>query len=71
MKLDKNLVMNNLKGHSGSSDLSSKPSKVEDGAVKKKVHKQDSKTDAATVFTAPVPMGRKTGAKNNPQPRDV
>merc|ERR1711971_981025 len=42
VKLDKNLVMNNLKGHSGSSDPpSSKPSKLEDGAsAKKKVPKQ-------------------------------
>ena len=38
VKLDKNLVMNNLKGHS--SDPSSKPSKLEDGAAKKKVPKQ-------------------------------
>ena len=40
VKLDKNLVMNNLKGHSGSSDLSSKPSKLEDGGAKKKMPKQ-------------------------------
>ena len=40
VKLDKNLVMNNLKGHSGSSDPPSKPSKLEDGAAKKKVPKQ-------------------------------
>merc|ERR1712032_1489962 len=40
VKLDKNLVMNNLKGHSGSSDPPSKPSKLEDGATKKKVPKQ-------------------------------
>merc|ERR1712192_347012 len=39
VKLDKNLVMNNLKGHS--SDPPSKPSKLEDGAsAKKKVPKQ-------------------------------
>jgi len=40
VKLDKNLVMNNLKGQSGSSDLSSKPSKLEDGVAKKKLPKQ-------------------------------
>merc|ERR1712192_337924 len=42
VKLDKNLVMNNLKGHTGStSDPPSKPSKLEDGAsAKKKVPKQ-------------------------------
>merc|ERR1711971_588869 len=41
VKLDKNLVMNNLKGHnSGSSDPPSKPRKLEDGAAKKKVPKQ-------------------------------
>merc|ERR1712192_380102 len=40
VKLDKNLVMNNLKGHTGSSDPPSKPSKLEDGVAKKKVPKQ-------------------------------
>jgi len=40
VKLDKNLVMNNLKGQSGSSDLSSKASKLEDGGAKKKIPKQ-------------------------------
>jgi hypothetical protein len=40
VKLDKNLVMNNLKGQSGSSELSSKPSKSEDGVAKKKMPKQ-------------------------------
>jgi len=40
VKLDKNLVMNNLKGQSGSSDLSSKTSKLEDGGAKKKMPKQ-------------------------------
>ena len=40
VKLDKNLVMNNLKSHSGSNDFSSKSSKSEDGVAKKKVPKQ-------------------------------
>jgi len=40
VKLDKNLVMNNLKSHSGSSDFPSKSSKSEDGVSKKKVPKQ-------------------------------
>ena len=40
VKLDKNLVMNNLKGHSGVSETSPKTSKLEDGSSKKKAHKQ-------------------------------
>merc|ERR1712012_812531 len=40
VKLDKNLVMNNLKGHSGVSETSPKTSKLEDSSSKKKAHKQ-------------------------------
>ena len=40
VKLDKNLVMNNLKGHSGVSETSPKTSKIEDSSSKKKAHKQ-------------------------------
>jgi len=61
VKLDKNLVMNNLKGHSGSSDLSSKPSKLEDGAVKKKVHKQV-KMDRFITKQKPKPSHSENGS---------
>merc|ERR1719400_2846581 len=39
VKLDKNLVMNNLKGHSGVSETSPKTSKLEDSSSKRKAHK--------------------------------